>query len=70
MWLEPIIALLAELLTSFTPCSLSSVPLVVGYIGGAKIQILKELLNYLLPLQLEWLLLLLYLEHLLQFLES
>jgi len=36
MWLAPIIAFIAGLLTSFTPCSLSSVPLIVGYVGGAK----------------------------------
>lgn len=36
MWLAPIIALIAGLLTSFTPCSLSSVPLIVGYVGGIK----------------------------------
>ena len=35
MWLAPFIALLAGLLTSITPCSLSSVPLVIGYVGGA-----------------------------------
>ena len=34
MWLAPILALLAGVLTSFTPCSLSSVPLIVGYVGG------------------------------------
>lgn len=36
VWLAPIIAILAGILTSFTPCSLSSVPLVVGYVGGTK----------------------------------
>ena len=36
MWLAPIVALIAGLLTSFTPCSLSSVPLIVGYVGGTK----------------------------------
>lgn len=35
MWLAPFIALLAGLLTSITPCSLSSIPLVIGYVGGA-----------------------------------
>ncbi len=34
MWLAPLLALLAGLLTSVTPCSLSSVPLIVGYVGG------------------------------------
>ncbi len=33
-WLAPVIALAAGLLTSVTPCSLSSVPLVVAYVGG------------------------------------
>lgn len=35
-WLAPLAAFLAGLLTSFTPCSLSSIPLVVGYVGGAR----------------------------------
>lgn len=34
-WLAPLLALLAGVLTSFTPCSLSSIPLVIGYVGGA-----------------------------------
>ena len=34
-WLAPLLALLAGILTSFTPCSLSSIPLVIGYVGGA-----------------------------------
>lgn len=34
MWLAPFVALLAGLITSVTPCSLSSVPLVIGYVGG------------------------------------
>ncbi len=33
-WLAPILALLAGVLTSFTPCALSSVPIIVGYVGG------------------------------------
>ena len=33
-WLAPSIALLAGILTSVTPCALSSVPLVIGYVGG------------------------------------
>ncbi len=36
-WIAPFIAFLAGVLTSFTPCSLSSVPLIVGYVGGANI---------------------------------
>ncbi len=34
IWLAPIMALLGGVLTSFTPCSLSSIPLVIGYVGG------------------------------------
>lgn len=33
-WLAPMLALLAGILTSITPCALSSVPLVIGYVGG------------------------------------
>lgn len=33
-WLAPVIALISGILTAFTPCSLSSVPLVIGYVGG------------------------------------
>ena len=35
MWLAPIMALLAGVLTAFTPCALSSVPLVIGYVGAS-----------------------------------
>ena len=34
VWLAPFVALFAGLLTSFTPCSLSTVPLIIGYVGG------------------------------------
>ncbi len=34
LWLAPILALIAGVLTSFTPCSLSSIPLIIGYVGG------------------------------------
>jgi len=34
-WLAPLMAFLAGALTSFTPCALVSVPLVIGYVGGA-----------------------------------
>jgi len=34
MWVAPLLALLAGVLTSLTPCSLSSVPLIIGYVGG------------------------------------
>jgi cytochrome c biogenesis protein CcdA len=33
-WLAPILALAAGIFTSFTPCALSSIPLVIGYVGG------------------------------------
>lgn len=34
MWFAPFIALLAGLLTSLTPCSLSTIPLVLAYVAG------------------------------------
>lgn len=34
LWFAPFLAIFAGILTSFTPCSLSSVPLVIGYVGG------------------------------------
>jgi cytochrome c biogenesis protein CcdA len=34
LWLAPALALLAGILTSVTPCSLSSVPLVIAFVGG------------------------------------
>ncbi|HHX22821.1 MAG TPA: cytochrome c biogenesis protein CcdA [Thermoanaerobacterales bacterium] len=37
-WLAPLLALLAGILTSFTPCALTSVPLVIGYVGGAGVK--------------------------------
>lgn len=33
-WIAPFIAFLAGVFTSFTPCSLTSIPLVIGCIGG------------------------------------
>ena len=33
-WLAPLVAFLAGVLASFTPCSLSSIPLIIGYVGG------------------------------------
>ncbi len=33
VWLAPLLALLAGILTSFTPCALSSIPLIVGYVS-------------------------------------
>jgi len=34
IWLAPLLALLAGILTSVTPCALTSVPLVIGYVSG------------------------------------
>jgi cytochrome c biogenesis protein CcdA len=34
IWLAPLLSVAAGILTSFTPCSLSTVPLVIGYVGG------------------------------------
>lgn len=33
-WLAPLLTLFAGVLTSVTPCALTSVPLVIGYVGG------------------------------------
>lgn len=33
-WISPVIAFVAGILTSVTPCSLSTIPLVIGYVGG------------------------------------
>ncbi len=33
-WIAPLLVLLAGILTSLTPCSLSSIPLIIGYVGG------------------------------------
>lgn len=38
VWLAPLLALLAGVLTSFTPCSLSSIPLVIAYVGGVGVE--------------------------------
>lgn len=34
LWLAPLLALFAGVLTSITPCALSSIPLIIGYVGG------------------------------------
>ncbi len=34
-WLAPIAAFFSGVLTSFMPCSLSTIPLVLGYVGGS-----------------------------------
>jgi len=33
-WIAPLLSVFAGVLTSFTPCSLSSLPLVIGFVGG------------------------------------
>lgn len=38
LWLAPMLALLAGVLTSFTPCALSSIPLVIAYVGGVGVE--------------------------------
>jgi len=43
MWLAPVLALFAGVLTSFTPCSLSSIPLVIAYVGGIGVEPKKAL---------------------------
>ena len=35
-WIAPLISFCAGILTSFTPCSLSTIPLVIGFVGGSK----------------------------------
>jgi cytochrome c biogenesis protein CcdA len=45
-WLAPLVALLAGVLTSFTPCSLSTVPLVIGYVGGYAGNDVKKAFRY------------------------
>lgn len=34
VWISPLLALGAGIITSVTPCALSNVPLVIGYVGG------------------------------------
>ncbi len=42
IWMAPFLALLAGVLTSVTPCALTSVPLVIGYVGGTGQQDTKK----------------------------
>lgn len=46
IWLAPLFALLAGVLTSLTPCSLSSIPLVIGYVGGSGAKNTKKAFFY------------------------
>jgi cytochrome c-type biogenesis protein len=41
-WIAPFISLLAGILTSLTPCSMSGVPLVIGFVGGSGIENTKR----------------------------
>lgn len=37
LWIAPVIALVSGVLTSLMPCSLSTVPLIIGYVGGTEV---------------------------------
>ncbi len=45
VWLAPLFALVAGIITSFTPCTLSSIPLIIGYVGGTGIDSTKKALK-------------------------
>ena len=34
VWLAPLLSLVAGIVTSLTPCSLTSIPLIIGYVDG------------------------------------
>jgi cytochrome c biogenesis protein CcdA len=34
VWIAPLLALVAGITTSFTPCSISTIPLIIGYVSG------------------------------------
>ena len=46
LWLAPLLALLAGVLTSVTPCALSSIPLIIGYVGGIGEKNTKKAFTY------------------------
>lgn len=46
MWIAPFLALLAGVLTSFTPCALSNIPLIIGYVGGVGEKNTKKAFRY------------------------
>ncbi len=37
-WIAPMLAFLAGILTSVSPCSLSMLPLIIGYVGGSDVK--------------------------------
>lgn len=45
-WIAPLLALLAGVLTSVTPCALSGVPLIIGYVGGVGEKNTKKAFGY------------------------
>lgn len=45
LWLAPLFAVVAGILTSLTPCSLASVPLIIGYIGSSSTHDSKKALK-------------------------
>lgn len=46
IWIAPLLALLAGVLTSFTPCSLSNIPLIIGYVGSVEEKNTKKAFGY------------------------
>lgn len=46
MWIAPLLALLAGVLTSFTPCALSNIPLIIGCVGGVGEKNTKKAFRY------------------------
>lgn len=37
LWVAPLIAIVSGILTSLMPCSLSTIPLIIGYVGGSEV---------------------------------
>ncbi len=46
IWIAPLLALVAGVLTSFTPCSLSNIPLIIGFVGGVNEKNTKKAFLY------------------------
>lgn len=42
VWFSPLLALIAGVITAFSPCCLSSVPLIIGYVGGTGQKTIKR----------------------------